>query len=278
MVDFRMLPTEFSRPNKSEGKWFAVIGSALEALMRSQDKVSSSAGTSIQSPHQEGLRKSNGFPVRMATLAGGVLLALVVIVVVFRPASSGSPASSAPNPGTSAAHGGTSPDLASDDDIYRAEARASGEDEAQAVARAHRNKDEDPLTYLTETRNLRKCIKYSGGDAGTTTLEQYVASGQASRAKSEAENVAFQKNAAAIEAQAAKRDALTRAHEKAVEALTMKFDAEEKAIDADYRPRIKAMNSSSEEAQALMSELADKRQAMQERQRQEMANLNAPSK
>lgn len=243
--------------------------------MRNQDKVSSSAATNIRSPLEEGLRKSTGFPVRTAALAGGILLALLVLVLAFRPASSGSTGPSASNSGTSAAGGGTSPDLASDDDLYRAEARASGEDEAQAVARAHRTRDEEPITYLNETRKLRKYIKYSGGDGGTTTLEQYVANGQAARGKNQADNAAFQKNAAEIEAQAEKRDALTRAHLKAVEILNAKFDAEEKALDADYRSRIKALNASSEEAQTLTSQFANKRQAMQKRQRQEMDNLNA---
>jgi hypothetical protein len=67
------------------------------------------------------------------------------------------------------------PEAVSDDDLYRAEARAEGVNEDNAVLVAHRHLDEDPLRYLDATKKLRLYIKYYKDNAGDCTLDEYVA-------------------------------------------------------------------------------------------------------
>lgn len=141
---------------------------------------------------------------------------------------------------------------ASDDDIYRAMARADGESEDEALARAHRVKETDPLVYVSETKKLREYIKYSGGDDGNATLEDFVKRKQS-------------------EKRAAK---LSEEFEKT---LDTKYSVLEKKLRGEYDAKAAAKENENfdtnpqkfNQAQAIRGELGGKLKALEEQRNQE---------
>jgi hypothetical protein len=166
------------------------------------------------------------------------------------------------------------PTTASDDEVYRAEARANEENEEQAIARAHRLKDQDPIGYYNEIKKLRSYIKYYGGNSGTTTLDQYVEKRQAELSASRKENEQFQTEAAKVIAQSKKREEDERANDAKRAAMVERHSAEEKKLRGEYAERIDALRFASEERAALQKEAGDKLEALRAQQNDELAKLH----
>jgi len=201
--------------------------------------------------------------------------------------------------------GSKTADELSDDEVYRVIYRARGADSAaeeKAVTFAHRCQDETPLDYINTTNAYRHQIKYYCGDEGTTTVDQYIAGCQAERAKQKAEldargarwlasqstpplprftatttpttdrpptSVALQNT------QLENLQSPEQIKRQKMADLFAKYDAEEKQLDADYGPKIKAIENDYsnpdrlEQAHDLTHELSQKRADLVKREREE---------
>jgi hypothetical protein len=194
------------------------------------------------------------------------------VVAALPPQAPGPPpqAVSAPpqtsDPDPIASFGSLNADTASDDDIERAVARGRTENETDAINRAHRLKEFHFLDFMVEIKQCRELIKYSCNSDGTTTLDQYVQKEQADRAKLAAQDQIDQQERAAQRAKDEAEAAAEKAKQERFAAVEASFDAQEAQLDADYGPRIKAIQNDAanpnalDQASALTRELANKRQ------------------
>ena len=168
------------------------------------------------------------------------------------------------------------PDSASDDEIFSAVASGEGQDPQRALEVWHRRKDESPAAYDKSLKAYRNYIKYFGGDAGTTTIDEYVEKRSALRKKDEqdveANRLARQKTDAEHAAKQAQEEAVNRVRAERTAEITDKYAAADRELDAEYKRRSAI---SLEESSIAAADIAKRREQLRLDFNAELQKLNS---